>query len=145
MTASVLSTSLRVSVAGLVYAGVALTAGVALGIPRELFLAPHITSDLAVVAETPVMALIVWLTARMVTNSFNLVDAGPRAATGLVGLALVIAAENALSLALRGESILAHWALYGFLAAGATLVGLAWFALAPLYARPRLSVGIRFA
>jgi len=137
MDAQAVTSPFRTLAAAAVYAAAALAVGVALGVPRELYLAPRITSDLAVVAETPLMALAIWLIARPLVQGFALKSAAARAAMGGLALIAVLVVEDVLNRGLHGESVFAHWALYGYLAGAANLAGLAWFALAPLCVRPR--------
>lgn len=127
------------------YALAALAAGTALGVPRELFLAPRVTSDLAVVIEAPMMAGIVWLAARFIVRRLGVSGRAARLTMGVIALALVVGAENLMSWRLRGESVFAHWALFGYLAAAANLAGLVWFLFAPLSMRlqPRPSSAAR--
>lgn len=124
----------RSLVAGLLYGGGAFSIGFGLGVVRELMLAPYITSDLAIVVETPIMMWIVFHLARAFARWLKVPTTGAaRLLMGTAGLALVVAAENQLSWVWQARSIFEQWALYGFLAAAATFVGLAWFWMAPTF------------
>lgn len=132
----------RALTAGGLYFLIALGTGFALGVVRELLVAPRLTSDLAVVLETPVMAVAVWFAAGFAVRRLHVpAGFGLRLAMGALALALLLGAEALLSQALRGESLLGRWALYGYFAAAANLGGLSWFTFAPLCIAPPDAAG----
>jgi len=126
--------------AGAAYFAATFLVGFAVGYVRETFVAPFITSDLAVVVETPLMAFVVWRLARAVVGWVGEgAVAWVRLVIGAVGLALLVASEDLLSRLMRGESVFQHWGWMGYLAATATFAGLAWMFFAPLRAgRPHM-------
>ena len=121
--------------AGAAYFAATFLGGFGFGYVRETFVAPFITSDLAVVVEAPLMAYVVWRIARLVVGWVG-ARAVPwvRLVIGVVGLGLLVASEDLLSRLLRGESIFEHWGWMGYLAATATFAGLGWMLFAPLRA-----------
>lgn len=128
----------RALTAGGLYFLIAFTAGFALGAVRELVIAPRVTSDLAIVLETPVMAVVAWFAAGFSIRRLAVPDdLGSRLPMGLLALALLLGAEELLTQALRGGSLLEHWSMYGYLATAANLAGLIWFTLAPLRIKAR--------
>ena len=129
---------LRAVAAGLSYAAIVFLIGSVAGVLRELFVAPRITSDLAIVAETPLMCWIALLVARGQAGWLKVPASVPaRLIMGMVALALLVWGENLVTEAWMGRSIVTQWSLYGYLAAAATFAGLAWFWLAPLLASPK--------
>ena len=126
---------LRALLAGGAYFAAAFLLGWAVGLFRETVVAPHITSDLAIGVETPFMAWAAFHIARYSARRLFVPPSMPaRLFMGSIALGLLVWAEDVLSHALRDRSVFEQWGLYGYLAAGATFVGLAWFWLAPLIA-----------
>ena len=123
----------RALTAGGLYFLLAFAVGFALGAVRELVVAPHVSSDLALVLETPFMAVMVWLAAGFAVRRLCVPGGPSRLQMGLLALVLLLGAEELLTRARRGGSLLDHWASYGYLATAANLAGLIWFALAPLW------------
>lgn len=126
---------LRAIVAGFLYAVLAFLVGCAMGMLREQFVAPRITSELAIVVETPLMCWIVLQLARGQARWLNVpTSAAARLIMGSVAVGLLVLAENTIAYAWMGRSVFEQWGLYGYLAMAATFAGLTWFWLAPLIA-----------
>ena len=130
--------------AGGLYFLIAFAVGFVLGAARELVIAPRVTSDLAIVLETPVMAVAVWLGAGFAVRRLDVPGGiATRLPMGVLALVLLLGAEELLTRALRGGSLLEHWAMYGYLATAANLAGLLWFAFSPLAIKaPRPGAGL---
>lgn len=123
----------RALTAGGLYFLVAFTAGFMFGAFRELVVAPLVTLDLAIVLETPVMAVVVWLAAGFSIRRLGVPgNLASRLPMGLLALGLLLGAEELLTRVMRGGSLLDHWATFGNLAAAANFAGLVWFTLAPV-------------
>lgn len=91
--------------AGLAYALLALAAGWVLGPLRELVVAPRLGPMPALMLEAPLMLAACALAARWTARRFAVpTQIGPRAVMGLAALAVLLAAELAGSMALRGLS-----------------------------------------
>lgn len=123
--------------AGAAYAAAIFAFGVMLGTLRVLVLVPRTGELAAVLIELPVMLAASFLCAGPIARGFWVpARAGPRAAMGLSGFALLMAAETALGLAF-GRGLAAQ---AGALATAPGLVGLAGqvaFGLMPLARLPR--------
>jgi hypothetical protein len=123
---------------GLLYGVLSFFCGAVLGPVRELLLAPRIGGLPAALAEAAVMALAIWLSARLAGRGLG--PAAPwaaRAGMALAGLVVVLAAEAALGAALEATGLAAARAPRG---AGEAAVGFAlllWLAAAPLLAARR--------
>lgn len=92
-----------VVVGGCLYFALVFAAGWLLGPIRVLWLEPRVGEAVAVTAEAPLMLAATVLAARFVTGRPTAPAGVPgRAALGLVGFALLMAAEVVMSLALRG-------------------------------------------
>lgn len=121
--------------AGLRFGGLAFLAGALLGPMRELLLAPWIGGLSAAWMEAGALAMLVWLAARASLPRGQ--SAGAAAVAGLVALAVVLAAEAALSLAFATSGLAAareprepEELVPGYLL-------LAWVAVLPLLVRGR--------
>ena len=124
--------------AGATYFAMVFGIGFVVGVFRELVIAPRITSDLAIVVETPFMAWIAFHLARASARWFRTpATTNARLLMGSVALGLLIWAEDFITHAWRGRSVFEQWTLYGYLAAAATLGGLAWVWIAPMLAARR--------
>lgn len=97
---------MRVLKAGTVYFLWVFAAGFALGVLRELWLAPWLGTRIAELAEMPVMWLVIVLAARWTVRRFAL-SATPstRLATGMLAVGWLLLAEVALVLGLRGLTL----------------------------------------
>lgn len=97
---------MRVLKAGTVYFLWVFAAGFALGVLRELWLAPWLGTRAAELAEMPVMWLVIVLSARWTVGRFALSAMLPtRLATGLLAVGWLLLAEVALMLGLRGFTL----------------------------------------
>ena len=91
--------------AGVAYALLALAAGWVLGPLRELVVAPWLGPLPALLLEVPAMLAACVLAARWTVRRFAVpARFGPRLVMGLVALAVLLAAELAGSMAVRGLS-----------------------------------------
>lgn len=94
-----------VAAAAAVYFAWVFGAGFALGVVRELWLAPRVGARTAQLLETPLMLGVVLIAARASVRRFAVPRRlGARLAVGLLALALLLGAEVALALGLRGLS-----------------------------------------
>jgi hypothetical protein len=103
----------RVGRAALAYFAIVFAAGAVLGTVRELLVLPRFGPLGAVALEAPGMLLAVWLAARWAVRRFAVVRTGDRLRMGGLAFAVLMLAEFAGSLALRGMSPgqwLAHFA-----------------------------------
>jgi hypothetical protein len=92
--------------AALAYFAAVFGTGFVLGAIRVPFLVPRLGVRTAELLEMPVMAVAIVLAARWVARRYALgSSAGLRLAVGLVALALLVAAELALTLALQPGSL----------------------------------------
>ena len=94
---------------GLAYFALVFGAGFLLGWVRVLVLVPRLGVRTAELLEMPIMLLVIVLAARLVHGRFlaGLHFAG-RLVTGLIALALLVAAELLLAVGLTGASIAAY-------------------------------------
>jgi hypothetical protein len=120
------------ALAGCLYFALVFAAGVALGVPRALVLAPRTGPLAAVLLELPLILAVAWLVCgRLLARLAVPGDPAARALMGGLAFALLIGAELLLALASGGTAA-------GFLAGLATpagllgLAGQAAFALLPL-------------
>ena len=92
--------------AGIAYFGLVFAAGFAMGTVRVLFLVPSLGERFAELLEMPFMLVATWWAARFVVRHFALARAiTVRLTTGLVGLALLLAAEILLAAVLQDRSL----------------------------------------
>ncbi|MFI9652871.1 hypothetical protein [Guyparkeria halopsychrophila] len=97
---------MKVIKAGTVYFLWVFAAGFALGVVRELWLAPWLGTRAAELAEMPVMLLVVVLSAHWTLRRFALPATMPtRLATGMLAVGWLLLAEIALVLGLRGLTL----------------------------------------
>lgn len=91
--------------AGITYFALVFGAGFVMGAVRVPFLVPRLGVRWAELLEMPLMFVVIVLSARFVSRRFALEPGvAQRLGTGLVALALVVAAELGLALALQGLS-----------------------------------------
>ncbi len=96
----------RILRAGFLYFVLTFGAGFLLGPFRILFLVPRLGARAAELIEIPVMIGITWLAARWVTQRFSIPSQrGPRLSVGVLAGALLLLAEFALVLRLRGLTL----------------------------------------
>jgi hypothetical protein len=92
--------------AGLLYFALAFGAGFVLGTLRTILLVPRVGDRTAELLELPVMLGVCWLAARWVTARQAVPPRpAPRLAMGVIAGALLLAAEFALVLPLRGLTL----------------------------------------
>ncbi|MCC7282795.1 MAG: hypothetical protein IT556_10455 [Acetobacteraceae bacterium] len=103
----------RIGRAALAYFAAVFAVGFVLGVVREMVVRPRLGATAAIALEAPAMLLATLLIACRVVRHFDLAAGGARLRTGLVAFALLMAAECAGSIALRGmtpSAWLAHFA-----------------------------------
>jgi hypothetical protein len=101
----------RVVRAGLLYFALAFGAGFVLGTLRMILLVPRVGDRTAELLELPVMLGVCWLAARWVTGRQAVPPRpAPRLAMGAIAGALLLAAEFALVLPLRGLTLEEYFA-----------------------------------
>jgi hypothetical protein len=127
---------IRIVRAGVIYFAVVFGAGFVLGTLRVTFLLPRIGTRAAELIEAPFMLAITFLTARWLVKHFALQSAAlDRIAMGLIGLALMLAAEFGFVLWLRSISIAEYFATRDPVSGTVYYILLGVFALMPLLAR----------
>jgi hypothetical protein len=96
----------RVLPAALAYFAIVFGVGFLLGMVRVPLLVPRIGVRAAELLEMPLMAVAIVLAARFIVQRFSLpATSRPRLAAGAIALALLLAAELALAVALSGQSV----------------------------------------
>lgn len=120
---------MRTVQAGMAYFALVFGAGFILGAIRTLFVVPHLGARPAELLEMPIMFLVVVMAARFVVGRFQLPpSARSRLSTGLLALALLLAAEFALVVLLQDQS------LAQYLASRDPVSGSVYLAMLGLYA-----------
>lgn len=100
---------MRILTAGTAYFLWVFAAGFALGVVRELWLAPWLGTRVAELAEMPVMLVVVVLAARWTVRRFGLPPEGAaRPVAGLLAVGWLLLAEIALVVGLRGLTLAAY-------------------------------------
>jgi hypothetical protein len=119
--------------AGVAYFVLVFGAGFALGVIRTLWVEPQVGTRLAELLEMPVMLVVIVVAARWTTRRLG-VPARPslRLGMGLLGLGLLIAAELALVVALRGMTLQDYFATRDPMTGTLYYLMLGVFALMPL-------------
>lgn len=103
----------RTLTAGVAYFALVFAVGFALGTLRVLLAVPLIGETAAVVAELPIMLAISWLTNAALVRRLDVPPhLGARASMGLIALALLLAAEAAVSVLGFGRSLVEHVTAY---------------------------------
>lgn len=119
--------------AGALYFGVVFGAGFVLGTIRVLWIVPRFGTRAAELMETPIMLVVTILAARWVARRLSL---EPKVATrlgvGIVALGLLLAAEFAVVLRFRGQTIGEYVQNRDPVAGTVYVVMLAIFAIMPL-------------
>ena len=127
---------LRGGRAGLRYGALAFLLGAVLGPVRELLLAPSLGGLPAALLEAAAMAVLLPLAARSVLDRLPPRQGwAARAAVATAGLALVLLAEAALSLAFEASGVAAARAPRSEAERAVGLLPLAWFAALPFLLR----------
>jgi hypothetical protein len=120
-------------IAVFVYVLIVYVCGIATGIVREFFITPRTGLTLALWIELPVMVGASFLAARFIVCRFAVESClQVRLSLGLLGLALLVVAEEIMSWVLRGVSVFTLWAHFSVLAAVANFAGLLLFAIMPV-------------
>jgi hypothetical protein len=128
----------RVLAAGMLYFALVFGAGFVLGTVRVLWLAPRLGERAAELLEMPFMLVVIVFAARFVLRRLARgAAASVRLGIGGVALALLLAAELTLVLALRGLSLAEYLASRDPVAGAAYLAMLAVYALMPLFVARR--------
>ena len=124
--------------AGLLYFALAFGAGFVLGTLRTILLVPRVGDRTAELLELPVMLGVCWLAARWVTARQAVPPRpAPRLAMGAIAGALLLAAEFALVLPLRGLTIEEYFATRDPVAGAAYYLAVAIMVLMPTLAGRR--------
>lgn len=123
---------------GCLYFTLVFAAGWVLGPVRVLWLEPRIGEAAAVAAEAPLMLAATVLAARFVTGRRTAPAGAPgRAALGLVGFALLMAAEVVMSLSLRSLTFGQWFARFATVPGAISLALFLLFAAMPVLAGRR--------
>ena len=126
--------------AALVYFGVVFGIGFALGTVRVLWVAPRVGSRAAELVEMPMMVLTTLLVARWVSGRTGLTRSWASIGTGGLALALLVAAEIGIGVAVRRVSLIEALTNRDPISGLAYYLSLGVFAIAPwLVARPSAS------
>jgi hypothetical protein len=123
----------KVARAGAVYFAVVFAAGFALGVIRTLLVVPRVGARAAELGEIPVMLVVSYLAARWVIRRRKVSPAASaRLTMGLLALCLLVAAELALTLPVRGQTLTEYLASRDPVSGVAYAASLGIFALLPL-------------
>jgi hypothetical protein len=115
------------------YFSLAFGAGFVLGAIRVPFLVPRLGERIAELIEMPLMLVVIVLAARFITQRFALPATAPvRLGAGLLALALLIAAELLLAVALQDRSLGDYVSSRDPVSGAVYLAMLALFAAMPL-------------
>lgn len=118
--------------AALSYFAIVFGAGFVLGAIRVPLLVPRLGVRMAELIEMPVMGVIIVLAARFIVRRFQLpTTAAVRLAVGGAALALLVAAELLLTVALQGQTVSAYIASRDPVSGSVYLLMLGVFALMP--------------
>lgn len=124
---------MKAAKAGVSYFTFVFAAGFALGLIRVPFLVPRLGVRDAELLEMPFMFVAILLSARFVVRHFKLPPTTKvRLTTGIIALALLIAAELLLATLLQGRSLMQYIAGRDPVSGSVYLAMLAVFALMPL-------------
>jgi hypothetical protein len=119
--------------AGLCYFALTFGAGFLLGPLRIFLMVPRVGARAAELAELPVMIIVTWLAARWTIRRFRVpLSTGSRLVMGVVAFALLLAAEFALVLPLRGLTLEQYFATRDPVSSVAYYASLVLLALMPL-------------
>jgi len=122
----------------MLYFALVFGAGFVLGTIRVLLVVPRIGTRTAELIETPVMIVVSFFAARWVVRRLAIrTTAGERIAMGLVALGLLLSAEFALVLWLRGMTITEYLAGRDPVSGTAYLIALGMFAIMPIFVARR--------
>ncbi len=119
--------------AGLLYFALVFGAGFVLGPIRVLWLVPRLGERIAELLELPVMLVVIVLSARWIVRRFALPPvAASRLAMGGLAIGLLLAAEFAVVLWLRGMTLAEYFATRDPVSGTAYYAALAAFAVMPM-------------
>jgi hypothetical protein len=100
------SLSSRTIKAGLAYFALVFGAGFVLGAIRVPFLVPRFGERVAELIEMPIMFVVIWVSARFIVRRFSLPgNITARLGAGFLALALLLAAEVLLAVALQDRTL----------------------------------------
>jgi hypothetical protein len=122
----------RILKSGALYFALVFAAGFVLGALRVLWVLPRLGERAAELMEMPLMLAVAFLAARWIVRRSTPASPGTCLGIGLFALGLLLAAEVALVLGLRGLSVQGYLASRDPVAGTAFVVALALFALMPL-------------
>jgi hypothetical protein len=117
--------------AALTYFGLVFGAGFVLGIMRTLWLVPLVRERRAELLETPLMLIVVWLSARFIVGRMNGLTRVRRLGIGTLALFLLLLAEWGGVRFLRQQSIGEYLATRDPVSGAVYLLALVLFAAAP--------------
>jgi hypothetical protein len=125
-------------IAALVYFGLVLGTGFVLGIIRVPFIVPKIGERWAELAEMPIMATVIFISAGYILNRFPEIQTSTRSLiAGFLALALSVCAEIGLAVALQSETLVEYIASRDKVSGAVYLVLLVFFALMPRLRLPK--------
>jgi len=125
---------------GLVYFTLVFGAGFTLGPMRIFWLVPKVGVRTAELVESPIMILVTWLAARWVVRRFMVPDSiSVRLVIGGFALLLLVSAEVAVGVALRGMSASETITARDPVSGGVYLLSLALYGLMPTLTLRRVS------
>jgi hypothetical protein len=117
--------------AALTYFALVFGAGFVLGIVRTLWLVPFVRERTAEFIETPVMLIVVWLSARFIVGRLNEATQVRRLGIGTLALCLLLLAEWGVVRFLREQSMGEYVATRDPVSGAVYLLALVLFAAAP--------------
>lgn len=119
--------------AGIFYFALVFAAGFVLGAIRTLWVVPQVGTRMAELMETPIMLVAIGLAARWVVRRLSVpYRVSIRLGIGFIALVLLLAAEFALVLRLRGMSITEYFATLDPVSGTVYHISLGIFAVMPL-------------
>ena len=121
--------------AGVLYFCVVFGVGFVLGLIRIMWAVPRFGERVSELMETPLMLVVIVLSARWVVARSHTSAAPKLAALGLVALVLLVAAEFIFVLSLRGLSIPEYIASRDPVSGGVYVMSLLLFAAMPVLVR----------
>jgi hypothetical protein len=133
---------MRILKAGVLYFALVFGAGFVLGTIRTLLVVPRVGTRMAELLETPLMFVVTISAARFVVRRLAVPPTwSSRLGMGGIGLGLLVLAEFALVLWLRGMSIREYFASRDAVAGTVYYAMLAVFALMPLFVARNVRAG----
>jgi hypothetical protein len=123
----------RILKAGILYFVAVFVAGFVLGLVRTFWAVPRFGERIAELLEAPIMFVVIILAARGVAQRLRIVSAWPqRLGCGFVALFLLLVAESAVVLGLRGMTFAEYFSSRDPVAGTVYIVMLGVFAIMPL-------------